>query len=476
MLFSSLIFLYGFLPLLLLLVFLVPSRFQNLLLLVASLLFYAWGELGHTIILLASCVFNYFMGLWIARSSSRHLAERFGKWPIRLGVSLNLLVLIFFKYLGFLTENLNQLLGFWDLLTFASPELQLPIGISFFTFQAISYLVDVHQNRVDAQKNWINLGLYIALFPQLIAGPIVRYCEIATQIKKRSLSYAGLSMGIERFLFGLSKKVLLANNFALLADEIFAVPPAYLDPLTAWVGLLCYALQIYFDFSGYSDMAIGLGRMLGFTIPENFNFPYIATSIREFWRRWHISLSNWFRDYLYIPLGGNRKGSKRTYFNLFVVFFLTGLWHGASWNFIIWGLLHGFFMIIERLGVEQLLQKVPRFIRHLYVLLIVLLAWVFFRATGLNQAIEYIKILFALNGTPKMAFDLQYYLNYELLFWALIGLLACTPMLKNTWDRWSSSKNIILQLTQVILLIGCFLYCSMQLAVSDYNPFIYFQF
>ena len=468
MLFSSLIFLYYFLPIILIALFIAPSKWHNPLLLLASLIFYAWGNVSHLFILMASVVFNYSCGLWIDRTSS--------SWPIRFGIAINLTLLILFKYTNFFLENWNDILLNFGYTSIEWTLIPLPIGISFFTFQAISYLVDVKIGRTSVQKNPLDLGLYIALFPQLIAGPIVRYQDIAHQIKHRQRSWQQFSEGIERFIWGLAKKVLLANQFAVLSDEIFSIQPANLDPVTAWVGIICYTLQIYFDFSGYSDMAIGLGKMFGFNIPENFNFPYTASSIKDFWRRWHISLSTWFRDYLYIPLGGNRISPQRTYFNLIIVFFLTGLWHGANWTFIFWGLFHGSFLLFERIGGAKVLDRIGRPFAISYTLLVVMIAWVFFRSPNLSHALAYCQSMIGWNGNPSFQFDLMYYLDYEFLFFAGISLLACTPFLKQAWQWISDQKSMIIQWSTVLILITTFLYCTMHLVVNNYNPFIYFQF
>ena len=480
MLFSSLIFLFAFLPAVVLLVLISKRSWHNLILLLASLFFYAWGGVSLSFLLIGSILINYLTGLGIARYQGKKQRKR----VLIAGLSLNLILLGIFKYANFFVDNLNILLERLFLPTIELEPIDLPIGISFFTFQAISYIVDVYQGRTAVQKKFHHLALYIALFPQLIAGPIVRYHDIAAQIKSRITSWAKLSSGIERFIIGLGKKVLLANNFALLADEIFAISPDNLDPLTAWVGIVCYSLQIYFDFSGYSDMAIGIGRMFGFEIPENFNFPYISRSIREFWRRWHISLSQWFRDYLYIPLGGNRISSARTYVNLIIVFFLTGLWHGASWSFVFWGLFHGFFMIIERLGLQKWLDRIWRPFAHLYALLVVMIGWVFFRAEHFSHAWGYCKALFGLTPESDFQFDLAFYFNNELIIALVIGVLVACNILKKVGEKidgWMSKVKPLIfsylyQSASTILLLLIFLYCTMNLVNSAYNPFIYFRF
>ncbi len=475
MLFSSLLFLYVFLPAVLLLILASSQKWHNAILLMASLIFYAWGGVSYSLLLIGSILINYYIGKKIGQT----LVKRGKKRWLIAGLVINLGLLVVFKYAHFLTENLNLLLPHeqqWSL-----PAIALPLGISFFTFQAISYLVDVYDNRTPAQQSLPKLALFISFFPQLIAGPIVRYHDIADQIRSRSINWALFSSGLERFILGLGKKVLLANNFARLADDIFAVAPVNLDPLTAWTGVLMYSLQIYFDFSGYSDMAIGLGRMFGFQIPENFNFPYIARSIREFWRRWHISLSQWFRDYLYIPLGGNRHKPARTYFNLFIVFLLTGLWHGASWNFIIWGLLHGFFMIIERLGFGKVLAQLGNPIGHLYTLLVVGITWVFFRAPDLTYALGYLKAL-VIPSHSNFQFDLAFYFSYELWMALILGLFASTPIFRTLHQRFTvhlaqaPTLFIAYELLTTFGLLFIFLYCTMNLVTNAYNPFIYFRF
>ena len=346
MVFSEPAFLFWFLPLLLGAYFLCPRAGRNALLLAASLIFYAWGEGGFVLVMLASIGMNYAFGLLIERRVSTHKTCA----ALWLGIIANLLLLAAYKYTGFVSSNLCGLLRWWGVDTADPLPVHLPIGISFFTFQAMSYLVDVHRRQVPAQRNPLHVALYISMFPQLIAGPIVRYRDIARQIVDRAVTRQGFASGIRRFAIGLGKKVIIANSLAWPADQIFTIPNHELTTAVAWWGVTCYTLQIYFDFSGYSDMAVGLGRMFGFEFMENFNYPYIARSMTDFWRRWHISLSTWFRDYLYIPLGGNRRGRARTLVNLALVFFLCGLWHGASWTFAIWGLYHGLFLILERRG------------------------------------------------------------------------------------------------------------------------------
>jgi alginate O-acetyltransferase complex protein AlgI len=362
MVFSSLIFLWVFLPVVLLGYFLSRHVYRNLFLLLASLFFYAWGEPVYVFVMMFSIVLNYYCGLWTGSAS-----EAKSRLALFAGVTLNLLLLGVFKYYGFVVENINALFGFgWEV-----RKLALPIGISFYTFQSISYLVDIRRGETRPQRDILKMGLFISFFPQLVAGPILKYHEFAPQIDRRKVTWKGFNEGAVRFIQGLGKKVIIANIMAETADEIFGLGIEEVSTLTAWIGISAYTLQIYFDFSGYSEMAIGLGKMFGFNIPENFNRPYISTSIKEFWRRWHISLSTWFKEYLYIPLGGNRAGTLRTYRNLLVVFFLTGLWHGASWSFVIWGVFHGFFLVLERLvPIEKILHF--RVLQWIYAMLAVM--------------------------------------------------------------------------------------------------------
>ncbi|MBX2874187.1 MAG: MBOAT family protein [Saprospiraceae bacterium] len=474
MLFSSLIFLYSFLPLLLLALLLLPKSWHNGILLLASLVFYAWGGVSYTVILLLSILLNYGIGRWIA---ARPAAG--AKSVLILGLVLNLGLLVFFKYALFLLTQINIGLERLGEEALELPKIVLPLGISFFTFQGISYLVDVYRGTTEVQKNIGRLGLYIALFPQLIAGPIVRYQDLAGQLGARSVGWVNSSLGLERFVIGLAKKVLLANNFALVADAIFSAQPASLSWPLAWLGVMVYALQIYFDFSGYSDMAIGLGRMFGFVIPENFNFPYIARSVREFWRRWHISLSQWFRDYVYISLGGNRGSSRQTYRNLVLVFLLTGFWHGASWTFVCWGAFHGLFMLAERGRFGQLLVKSPKPLQHLYLLLVIGLSWVIFRAETLAYAAGYYLRLLGVGESSDFQLDISSYLDWEFRIVLALGLLFSIPFAR---FRLQTGVNELVgrlnmgQIGRAFLFLLLFLVCTMELANDSYNPFIYFRF
>ncbi|THB78241.1 MAG: MBOAT family protein [Desulfobulbaceae bacterium] len=478
MVFSSIIFLLLFLPITLTAYYLVGERFRNLLLLFASLLFYAWGEGYYLAIMIVSIGVNYTIGMQINRSNSQFIRRR---WLIA-GIIANLLTLGIFKYTNWLVANAAGLFSLPATDILPQP-IHLPIGISFFTFQALSYIIDVYRNETAAQQNPFRLGLYIASFPQLIAGPIVRYNQVADQIIKRTHSFALFASGVERFTFGLAKKVLIANPMAAMADRIFALDYAHLPPEVAWLGIICYTLQIYFDFSGYSDMAIGLGRMFGFHFPENFNYPYISRSIQEFWRRWHISLSGWFRDYLYFPLGGNRKGELTTYRNLFIVFLLCGLWHGASWNFVIWGLIHGLFLVLERNILKGWLARRRPLFQHFYALFIVTNAWVFFRIEDLSDALDYLKALYFMADQPINGISIGIQIEADGLFLATFGcaLLLATPVFQYLkklplWGK-EHGKNSLTTIIFKPASLGLLLYISISfLAVNAYNPFIYFRF
>lgn len=473
MVFSSVIFLFIFLPTVLVLNYILPGiKLKNIALLFLSLFFYAWSEHELVLLMIFSCLLNYAFGIGISKNGKRK------SLILGIGVSVNLLFLFYFKYFNFIIDSVNYAIPKGLEITIGN--VHLPIGISFFTFQSISYLVDVYRKESAFQKNPINLALYISLFPQLIAGPIVRYHTIAHELTNRQVTIEGFSEGIKRFIIGLGKKVLIANVMGGLADQIISIPTTSLNSEAAWLGIIAYSLQIYFDFSGYSDMAIGLGKMLGFNFLENFNFPYISRSIKEFWRRWHISLSTWFRDYLYIPLGGNRKSTGRTYINLLIVFFITGLWHGASWNFVLWGLFHGTFIIIEKLGFDKILNK-SRLLGHVYTLLVVVVAWVFFRIEVIDDALNYIALMFSFTNS---ALNLSSYelINNEQILILILGLLFSTSILKNLANKISievSQNLILLHLKRYleILTLMLILYLSVfSLAANTYNPFIYFRF
>ncbi len=468
MVFSSFVFLFLFLPLVLILYYVLGNKLRNLLLLVCSLFFYAWGEGQLVLLMIASILINYGVGLLIGENKNSK-----SKIALFVGIGINLAFLFYYKYFNFLFDNI-QSAGLFE--GFPNKEILLPIGISFFTFQSISYLVDVYRQETEPQKNPFHLGLYISLFPQLIAGPIVRYADIADQIKNRVLSSELFAEGVIRFIRGLAKKVFIANNMALIADKTFALGANDISTPVAWLGIVCYALQIYFDFSGYSDMAIGLGKMFGFNFKENFNYPYISKSIQEFWRRWHISLSSWFKDYLYIPLGGSRGGSFNTYKNLSIVFLVTGLWHGASWNFVFWGAYHGAFLIVERLGLKKILDKLPVFLAHFYVILVVLIGWVFFRAETLTYGLNYVGTMFGIqSGTD--ALPLVSFNNYT-IFILILGLIFATPIRTIIGDFINKylPKMGPASILAYAFYLTLFFLTILELAGSSYNPFIYFRF
>ena len=415
MIFSSEVFLFIFLPITICLYFL-SGRFKNILLLAASLLFYAWGEPVYILLMLISIASNYLFGLIVGRLHMPLIRK------IVLAVSciFNLALLAVYKYTGFVVSNLNSL-GF----AIADPGIALPIGISFYTFQSMSYVVDVYRGRVSYQKNILKLGLYISMFPQLIAGPIVRYSDVEREISDRHTTLDDFYEGAKRFMLGFSKKILIADIVAQIADNAFSMDN--LSANMAWFGILAYSIQIYFDFSGYSDMAIGLGRIFGFHFLENFNYPYISKSIREFWRRWHMSLGGWFRDYVYIPLGGSRCAETRIYFNLFIVFFLTGLWHGASWNFVIWGIWYAIFLIGERfLGSRNFKYKVPRILQHAYACLVIMIGWVFFRAETCRMALSYIRAMFSFRFDRAPAINI----SAECITMLIAGIILSLPTYK----------------------------------------------
>jgi alginate O-acetyltransferase complex protein AlgI len=479
MVFSSLIFLFLFLPLVLSGYFLMRgTAARNTFLLLASLFFYAWGELSFLWVMILSIICNYAFAILVENQREKPS----GKVMLFLAVLFNLSLLATFKYAAFLTSDLNSVLRVLHVHLLRLPQIALPLGISFFTFHSLSYVIDVYRRQAKAQRNPINLALYISLFPQLVAGPIIRYHDVSDQLTKRSITLDKFAEGVRRFCFGLGKKMLIANTLALPCDKIFALPTNELTTSIAWLGVLCYTLQIYFDFSGYSDMAIGLGLMFGFRFLENFNFPYISQSIKEFWRRWHISLSNWFKDYLYIPLGGNRGGDLKTCLNLLTVFFLCGLWHGASWNFVIWGLYHGAFLGMERSGLDKFINKLWAPFRHAYALLVVMIGWVFFRADTLKQAGAFLATMIGFRTADNAIYSLSYFLNSEVAFVLGIGIIASTPLFRNLVLSGSEQAGKlllpppVLAVTRVTILALVMSLSICEMACGTYNPFIYFRF
>lgn len=471
MVFSSLVFLCIFLPAVVILHAVIGNRkAKNGLLLAASLLFYAYGEPVYILLMLASALFNYLF--------ARLLERRPGKLILTLAVLVNIGILVIFKYTGFLLTNLNALLN----LSLPVPQISLPIGISFFTFQALSYVIDVYRGDVAAQRSYSKLLLYISFFPQLIAGPIVRYKDIAWDIDNRTVTSHAVAFGLRRFIAGLAKKVLISNAMGAAADYFFNHGAAGLNALGAWVGAIAYLMQIYYDFSGYSDMAIGLGRMFGFRFKENFNYPYRSVTVQEFWRRWHISLSSFFKDYVYIPLGGNRKGKLRTVLNRITVFFLTGLWHGANWTFIVWGLFHGFFLLVEEF--IPVIRKLPKLLLRIYTLLAVTLGFVIFRADTIGEAFLFISRMFSGFdfSAATMSFTLQALTPYFLTM-LLAAVIGCGPIeglsarvrgleekqYLTAGEKWVQTLSFVL--AWILLL-----WCIIRLTGGSYNPFIYFRF
>ena len=471
MVFTTSIFLFAFLPICLIAYCIAPKKYRNFVLFMFSIMFYAWGGVQYAVLVLASAFINYILGIKISSAQT----DKSKKLVMIIGVIFNIGVLSIFKYFNFFVTNIEEVLSLvlGTEVIFNEPIIPLPIGISFFTFQILSYVIDVYRGNVKAQKSFVNLGLYIMLFPQLIAGPIVRYIDVEREIENRTVSIDDIRYGATRFVYGFIKKIILSNIMGELSD-LLRSNMEQSPTVFAWASIICFALQILFDFSAYSDMAIGLGRIFGFHFLENFNYPYISSSIQDFWRRWHISLSSWFRDYLYIPLGGNKKGARRTYINLLIVFFVTGLWHGASWNFIVWGLFHGFFLILERLSFfKKILAKLPRVLKHIYTMVIVLVGWVFFDIMVLSEAISYIGTMFAFDfaGWEKIFF----YFTPKDVIVLLLAFVFCTPIAKKIGAKFNPESNtsIILQDLGKIIMFGIAL---AYMLASDFNPFIYFRF
>lgn len=461
MVFSSAIFLLIFLPVVLLGYYICNDKFKNIWLLLVSLLFYSWGEPRYILIMLFSIVINYIFGIALDLCKKQIARNTI----LIIAVTADIGILILFKYMNFIVNNINA--AFHQ--NIIIDEIALPIGISFYTFQILSYVIDVHQKKVrgGAQRNILKLGLYISFFPQLIAGPIVRYVDIEKQIDVREVNADKLYSGVRRFMVGFTKKVLIADNVSQIADIAYNMEN--ISGALAWIGAAAYMVQIYFDFSGYSDMAIGLGKMFGFDFLENFNYPYISKSIQEFWRRWHMSLSGWFRDYVYIPLGGSRCSTIKAYRNLIVVFLLTGFWHGASWNFVVWGLYYAFFLVIEKAFLGRLLQKLPWLLQRIYTLFIVFIGWIFFRAESLGQALSYIKGLFTLSGEGVR--KAMYYLNPETVTFLVIGIVFSAPIFSYLGKR-TESRGWIMDGAILVLFSISVLY----LTGSGFSPFLYFRF
>lgn len=468
MLFSSIVFLFTFLPAVMILYYLLPVRFRNVILLLASLVFYAWGEPVYLFLMLLSILFNYFSGLDIARNLQD---KRAAKRSLVFNLIINLAVLGFFKYEGFVLDTLNGILP----VHISYHALPLPIGISFYTFQILSYIIDVYRGNVKVQTNLPNFALYVTMFPQLIAGPIVQYADVDEQLASREVSWTKFGEGSMYFIRGLAKKVLLANTSGMIFTEVSGLAKGNITVVTAWLGAFAYMFQIYFDFSGYSDMAIGLGKMFGFEFNMNFNYPYVSKSITEFWRRWHISLSSWFRDYVYIPLGGNRVSKIKHIRNLLIVWFLTGLWHGAAWNFVAWGLYYGVLLIIEKYLLSPVLDRLPDVVRHIYSIVLVVIGWVLFFSSSFGQAADYIRVMFGAGAHGFADRESMYLLTSNLILW-LILIFGSTPLVHFRYEHMLRSKKWNTTIINSVVYAALFIVCIAYLVTETYNPFLYFRF
>lgn len=476
MLFTSAVFLFAFLPAVLAIYLLLKNTtMRNLFLMAASIFFYSWGEVEWCWVMLAVIAVNYVAAILIEET------ERVGLRKIYLGLTIaaDLAILAWFKYAGFLADNVNNLLNGIQAPALDIGNIHLPLGISFFVFHSLSYVVDIYRKVAKAQRNPFNMALYISLFPQLVAGPIVRYHDISDQLTERTVTTDKFAEGIRRFATGLAKKMLIANALAIPADKIFALPVSELTMPVAWFGAICYTVQIYFDFSGYSDMAVGLGLLFGFRLPENFNYPYISQSMREFWQRWHISLSNWFRDYLYIPLGGNRVPDWRVCINLMTVFFLCGLWHGASWQFVAWGIYHGAFLGAERAFAGKYIDRMWKPFRHAYVIFFVILSWVLFRADSFGQAASFYKAMFGFGATTTL-YPISMYLNTEICFLLAVAMIASTPVRQLIVQLADQGSKLVTQnriyALRTAWCVAVLMLSMTEIAAGTYNPFIYFRF
>ena len=468
MLFSSMTFLFVFMPLVMAVYFLSKKEIRNYVLLIASIIFYAWGEPRYLAIMIITILVNYAGAILL----DKHYSSRQRLWIVSLTIVLDLSFLFYFKYFNFVVDNINGVLA----TDFQLLDIIMPIGISFYTFQAMSYLIDVYRRDVPAQKDVYKLALYIVLFPQLVAGPIVKYHDVCEQIDNRTIEFKNVIIGFKRFITGLAKKVLIANTLAEVVDKIFAQAPENLTTGVSWLGAVAYCLQLYYDFSGYSDMAIGLGLMFGFRFLENFNYPYISKSITEFWRRWHISLATWFKLYLYIPLGGNRKGAVRTYWNLFAVFLVTGIWHGAAWSYVAWGIWNGIFIVIERFfGLDK--DKNDRWYvsaaKHVYAFFAIVWGMIIFRAESLSYAYEYICRMLHIDVTKHLP-DYDYGVNNKFAIMLIVGLICAMPVCRNL--IYIKYEHKVQRTLVNIWLFLLFFWSTISLAASTYNPFIYFRF
>ena len=461
MVFSSIFFIFCFLPVFMLIYYLLPGKFRNIALVLGSFIFYAWGEPVYVILMLFSSLFNYYMAMELDRSDS----EKSRKGNLIFAIVINLFILVFFKYFGFLLDSLGSVIG----VTIPHPELSLPIGLSFYTFKNLSYIFDVYMGKIASQHNFLTFAVYSTMFPHMAAGPIVRYADIEEQLERRPLSSTKFGIGAELFIKGLAKKVLLADNLAGIFADISSV--GSMSVLTSWIGVFTFTMQIYFDFSGYSDMAIGLGKMLGFDFQKNFDYPYTSTSVSEFWRRWHISLGSWFRDYIYIPLGGNQGSKIQHIRNILIVWALTGLWHGASWNFVFWGLYYGLFLLLEKYVLKHFLPRLPDFVCQIYTMLAVMIGWVFFSQTSFSALGSYLGARFGIGASGFADTAALYYLRSGLILF-IISILACRPGLYQRFKRFLQRRPraaIAVNLILLALSIAFMVY-------NSYTPFLYLKF
>lgn len=479
MVFSTPVFLFLFLTLVLLIYYASPKKSKNLIILLSGLLFYSWGEPVYVVVMLISTMIDYFAGLIMNKYEGKKIPRTI---CLIVSIVMNLGLLGVFKYSGFIAENINALVGYQMIdisnMNFFGidflPMNMLPIGISFFTFQSMSYTIDLYMGNVKVQKNPISFAAFVTLFPQIVAGPIVRYDDVAKELDDRSITIDLIYDGIIKFIIGLAKKVLIANSIGSLWTTVKAMEMGSVSVLTSWLGILAFTFQIYFDFSGYSDMAVGLGKMMGFNFPQNFDYPYLSKSISEFWRRWHITLGSWFKSYVYFPLGGSRKGMGRTVFNLAVVWFLTGVWHGASWNFILWGSLYGVIIIIEKLFLGKILEKLPTAISMLYTMFFVILGWVLFDTADLAAAGSYIATMFGASGILVDNTALYYLTTYGITF--IICIIGCTDIPKKTVEYIRTKSQMVIDYVGIAITMGLFILCTAYLVDQTYNPFLYFNF
>ena len=468
MVFSSIVFLYIFLPIMLLIYFVVPRKLKNAVMILASLVFFAWGEIRYIFIMLILAVMDFFCGKGINKNEGNKPKQ---KLYLFIDIGVNLLILFFFKYADFIIANINEILNTQIPLL----NIPLPIGVSFNTFQSLSYIIDVYRGTVKCEKSFYNYLTYTTLFPQIIAGPIVRYETVDEELETKKISMDNFSKGMRRFIIGLGKKVLIANNVGTLWNIIEIGEYSEMSMLLSWISIIAFALQIYFDFSGYSDMAIGLANIFGMDFDENFNYPYISKSITEFWRRWHITLGSWFRDYIYIPLGGNKKGFLKQIRNILIVWFLTGAWHGASWNFILWGLFFGVILILEKVILLKLLKKLPTWTNYVYTAFLVLISWVIFAFEDLGKVKDYLFTMFHLNKTNIVNAEGLYYLkNYFIII--VIGLILSTPVISKLLKKLEKKQSNIRSILITGVYIGILVLSTASLVSDSYNPFLYFRF